>query len=83
MNATEKELEIAQRYLRGEYTDVQFNYLTHQCGSNADRMDKIVDELATKMPLATAIKFMLLCMLMHVFACTVYSLMTFFRHSQN
>lgn len=83
MEATEKELEIAQKYIRGEYTEVQFNYLAHQCGSNKDRMEKIIDELGTRMPLVTAVKFILLCMFMHVLACTAYSLITFFRHTQN
>jgi hypothetical protein len=75
MAATEKERDLAIRYLRGEYTEVQMNYLAHQCGSDRERMDEILDKISTEMPLATAAKFILLCMLLHFVACTVCSLM--------
>jgi hypothetical protein len=75
MTATEKERDLAIRYLRGEYTEVQMNYLAHQCGSDRERMDRILEKISTEMPLATAAKFILLCMMLHFVACTVYSLM--------
>lgn len=74
MNPTDKELEIARRYLSGEYTEVQMNYLAHQCGSDRERMDRIIEKISTEMPLATAAKFILGCMVLHFLACTVYSL---------
>lgn len=74
MDATEKEKEIALKYLRGEYTEVQMNYLAHQCGSDRERMDLILEKISAEMPLATASKFILLCMLLHFMACTAYSL---------
>jgi hypothetical protein len=75
MTPTEKEREIALRYISGEYTEVQMNYLAHQCGSDRERMDEILDKISTEMPLAAAAKFILLCMFLHFVACTAYSLM--------
>ena len=74
MDTTEREREIAIRYLRGEYTEVQMNYLAHQCGSNRERMDVILEKISTEMPLATAAKFILCCMMLHFMACAAYSL---------
>jgi sensor histidine kinase regulating citrate/malate metabolism len=74
MESTEREREIAVRYLQGEYTEVQMNYLAHQCGSDRERMDRILEKISTEMPLATAAKFILLCMVLHFLACTAYSL---------
>jgi hypothetical protein len=73
MEATDREREIAVRYLRGEYTEVQMNYLAHQCGSDRERMDAILEKISTEMPLANAAKFILMCMLLNFAACTVYS----------
>lgn len=79
MKPTERERELAIGYIRGEYTEVQFNYLAHQCGSDRERMEKIVEDLSTAMPLATAAKFVLLCILAHFVACTAYSIVSFLR----
>lgn len=81
MEPTEKERELAHRYIRGEYTEVQFNYLAHQCGSNRERMERIVGDMSATMPLATAVKFILLCMMLNFLACTLYSLAAFYRGS--
>ena len=74
MEPTEREREIALRYLHGEYTEVQMNYLAHQCGSDRERMDRILEKISTEMPLATVAKFILGCIFLHFIACTVYSL---------
>lgn len=74
MEPTEREREIALRYLGGEYTEVQMNYLAHQCGSDRERMDVILDEISTEMPLATASRFILGCIFLCFLACTVFSL---------
>lgn len=79
MEPTEREAELACGYLKGEYTEVQLNYLAHQCGSTRERMERIVEEMSTKMPLTTAVKFILFCMLVHFLACTVYSLVSFYK----
>lgn len=79
MEATDRELEIAENYLRGEYTEVQFNYLVHQCGSTKERMDSILEEVSTRTPIVNAAKFLLVCIAIHFLICTAYSLATFYR----
>jgi hypothetical protein len=81
MEPTEREAELACGYLRGEYTEVQLNYLAHQCGSTRERMETILDSMSTRMPLANAVKFVLLCIFVHFLACTVYSLVTFYKQT--
>lgn len=79
MEYTEREAELACGYLKGEYTDVQLNYLAHQCGSTRERMEEILEEMAAIMPLATAAKFILICIFSHFVFCTVIALASFFR----
>lgn len=79
MEATDAEADIAKRYLDGELTEVQFNYLVHNCGSTKERMECILEEMSAMLPLATAAKFLALCMMIHFAACVVYSLATFYR----
>jgi len=74
MDATENEMDIAMRYMNGEYTEVQFNYLVHTSGSDAERMDRILEKLSYQTPLANACKFIVLCMFAHFAFCLVYSL---------
>lgn len=73
MEPTEREREIALRYLGGECTEVQMNYLAHQCGSDRERMDVILDEISTEMPLAKASRIVLGYIFLCFLACTVYS----------
>lgn len=75
---TEKEMDLARKYLRGEYTEVQFNYWAVQYGSDRERMERAMERISSEMPLAFAAKFILLCMLLHFMACTAYSLVSFF-----
>lgn len=75
IDPTEKETDLARKYLRGEYTEVQFNYLAHQCGSDRERMDRIVEKISCEAPLSMAAKFILICMIGHFLACAVYSLL--------
>lgn len=75
MECTDKEKSLAAAYLRGEYTEVQLNYLAHQCGSNRERMERILEKMSSETPLAQAAKFILICIFVHFLACTVYSLL--------
>lgn len=77
MEATEREKEIASRYLTGEYTEVQFNYLLHQCGSTKERMERIIEQASFQVPLANAAKFILACLLVHFIFCLAYSFAKF------
>lgn len=79
MEPTEREIELADRYLRGECTEVQLNYLAHQCGSDRERMERIIDSMSTRNPLASAAKFILLCIVIHFWSCAVYSLVSFYK----
>lgn len=74
MEPTEREREIALRYLGGEYTEVQMNYLAHQCGSDMGRMDVILDEISTEMPLAAASRIVLGYIFLCFLACSACSL---------
>lgn len=73
MEATEEETELASRYLRGEYNEVQFNYMTHQCGSSRDRMEEILEMISFRTPLLNAARFILICMLVHFLFCLAHS----------
>lgn len=77
MHPTEKELDLARGYLRGDYTEVQFNYLAHQHGSDKQRMNSILEKMSSQMPLATAAKFILICIALNFLVCTIYSIVNF------
>lgn len=79
MDATEKETEIARKYLAGELTEVQMNYLAHQCGSTMERIEAIAENMATMTPIVRATKLMLFCIMFHFMACTLYAIASFVR----
>jgi hypothetical protein len=76
---TEKEVELARKYIRGECNETQFNYI--MCMENIDKkkMEKIISELSYVEPMATAAKLMLAYMFLHFMACLIFSLMSYLR----
>lgn len=60
MSYTEKELELATRYMEGDCNETQFNYLLHAQGLDRERVEGLIDHLAYNLPLARAAKIMLM-----------------------
>lgn len=74
MDASEKELELARKYLGREYTEVQFNYLLAQNGIDKKRMESLLEHLSYQEPMAVAAKLMLMYIMIHFAACLAYSI---------
>jgi hypothetical protein len=77
MNASEKEMELARKYLGREYTEVQFNYLLVQNGIDKKRMESILEYMSYSEPMVIAAKLMLLYIMIHFGLCLAYSIAAF------
>jgi hypothetical protein len=77
MDASEKELELAKKYLGREYTEVQFNYLLVQNGIDKKRMESILEYISYNEPMVVAAKLMLLYIMIHFGFCLAYSIAAF------
>jgi len=77
MDASEKELELAKKYLGREYTEVQFNYLLVQNGIDKKRMESILEYISYNEPMAVAAKLMLMYIMLHFGFCLAYSIAAF------
>lgn len=73
MNFTEKELDLAKKYINKELTDVQFNYICFQNHIDKKRIDEVVEYLSYQEPFAMVCKFLIFYMLLHFFLCFLYS----------
>ena len=56
IDASEKELQLAKKYLGREYTEVQFNYLLVQNGIDKKRMESILEYMSYSEPMVVAAK---------------------------
>lgn len=77
MNISEKELELARKYLGQECTEVQFNYLLVQNGIDKKRMESVLEYLSYQEPMAIVVKLMLLYIMIHFGFCLAYSIAAF------
>lgn len=77
MNASEKEMELARKYLGREYTEVQFNYLLVQNGIDKKKMESILEYMSYSEPMVVAAKLMLLYIMIHFGFCLAYSIAAF------
>lgn len=77
MEISEKELELARKYLGREYTEVQFNYLLVQNEIDKKRMDSILEYLSYREPMAIVVKLMLIYIMIHFGFCLAYSIAAF------
>lgn len=75
MTYTEKEFELANRYMEGNCNETQFNYLLHTQGLDRDRVESLVDELAYNLPLARAAKIMLMYIMFMSLFCLFCSIL--------
>lgn len=75
MSATEKEMDLAKRYVDGDCNEVQFNYLVHSQGLDRERVERLVDELSYNLPMARAAKLMLLYMAFNFLFCLFCSIL--------
>lgn len=75
MNATPREQEIAERYLYGECSELQLNYLVHTEKLDRSRIEGLIEHTCYRTPLATAAKFLLACVMAHFFVCLAYAIL--------
>lgn len=78
MDAEEKGIELAERYLRGEYTEVQLNYLAYQMGLKPDEMESLIKRVSFGGPLVRASIVVISLIFFHFFSCLCYSLFSLF-----
>lgn len=69
-----KEKELAKRYVSGDLTDVQLNYLAYQNGIDKKRLRRIAKEIKSTEPFFIAAKLIIGFMFFHFFCCFAYSL---------
>jgi len=74
MNPTPREQEIARRYLYGECSELQLNYLVHTEKLDRSRIEGLIEHACYRTPLATAAKFLLTCVFAHFLVCLAYAL---------
>lgn len=69
----QSEISLAKKYIAGEYTDVQFNYLIVQNKLNKKKMRRLVEYVKTTEPFYVACKLMIGFMLIHFLVCFAFS----------
>jgi hypothetical protein len=80
MQHTEEELELAKKYTRGEYTEVQFNYLIFKNNLDKNKMHELVLYIEGLEPVTTIIiKLLLAYMGFHFLFCIAYSLWQYYK----
>ena len=72
MQYTDKEIDLAKKYLIGEYTDVQFNYLMYQNNIDKNKMNNLINYLESISPIATMCKLLLALLFFHFISCFFY-----------
>jgi hypothetical protein len=77
MHTSEKEIELARKYMNQEYTEVQFNYLLFQNKIEKERMESIIEHLSYQEPMVVAAKMMLIYMMVHFALCLAFSIAAF------
>jgi hypothetical protein len=58
---TDKEKEIAERYMSGDYTEVQLNWILNESGIGRERLEAVSEWMSYADPSIKAIKFLILC----------------------
>lgn len=76
---SEKEIELAQKYASGEYTDNQFNYWICQNKFDKNKMLQLSEYLKNYTPMIVATKLLIGFMLFHFTACFLYSIITQYK----
>lgn len=71
-------LELARRYLRGDYNDIQLNYWIVQNKFEKQEIDNLITSVSIFDPFATVCKVLIAFMMMHFIVCVVYSLMCYY-----
>lgn len=74
MNYSQNEMELAQRYIRGDLTEVQLNYLAFQNGSNKRKIRRLAKYVRSTEPFFIVVKLLIGFMMFHFFICLLYSL---------
>lgn len=79
MKYTDSEMNLVKRYVSGDYTDVQFNYLIVQNKFNKRKIRHLINYVKTTEPFYIACKLMIGFMLVHYLFCFVYSVFVYFN----
>lgn len=72
-NYTQSEIDLAKRYISGDYTDVQFNYLIIQNKFNKKKMKRLANYIKTTEPFYVFSKLIIIFMILHYLFYFLYS----------
>lgn len=75
MDFTDREMDVARRCLNGDLNETQINYIAHTEGIDRKKLERLVDDLAYRVPMAAVVKIMLAYMMFNFLFCLFYSLM--------
>lgn len=76
---TEKELELAIRYMDGDCNDTQFNYIITTERLDRSRVERLVEQIGYNGPMASIAKMILIYIMIHFVFCFVYSLLIYIK----
>lgn len=76
---TEKELELAKRYLEGDCNEIQFNYIIATEKLDRNRVERLVEQINYNGPMASFAKMMLIYIMIHFAFCLIYSLSIYIK----
>jgi len=71
---TEKEIDLARRYMDGDCNEIQLNYLINTQNLDRSRIEELVSRMSYAEPMALAAKTVLAMMIVHFVLCLAYSL---------
>lgn len=73
MDYSQNEMDLAKRYIRGDLTEVQLNYLAFQNGLNKRKIRRLVRYVQSTEPFFIVVKLLIAFMMFHFFTCLLYS----------
>ena len=74
MQYSQREAEVARRYMDGECNEIQLNYIVHTERLDLKRIESIIDQKSYGEPMARASKFLLFYLFAHFFLAALFSL---------
>jgi len=73
MKYSEKELELAKKYVNGDYNEIQLNYIISTNNLNKKNVDLLISFCRTYAPFATFCWVVVLFYIFHLVFCFMYS----------
>ena len=66
MEYTNKEIELAHKYVTGEYTETQFNYWVSQNNLDKEKMHELIEYLQSVKPVFLIAKMLLIVFILYM-----------------